>query len=122
MHKLYIYSLIALLTLGFSIHDATAGRFSGARGFSSMRSNTRFTPAYYAKTPLHAQIAKRTSAPKWRGVFTGLLIGGLLTSLFMGHGFSSMLMSWLCLGALFMLVMRLLQRRKQREEQQPRHQ
>ena len=117
MRHLYIYSLVVLLTLGFSIHDATAGRFGGARGFSSIRSSTRFAPAYYAKTPMHAQIAKRASASKWRSALTGLLIGGLLASLFMGHGFGSMLLSWLFLGTLLMLVMRLLQNKKQRQNQ-----
>ena len=114
MRPLYTYSLIVLLTLGFSIHDATAGRFGGARGFGSIRANTRFAPAYYAKTPMHAPIAKRASASKWRGALTGLFIGGLFASLFMGHGFGNMLLSWLFLGTLLTLTACLLQYRKQR--------
>ena len=35
----------------------------------------------------------------------GLLIGGLLGSLFMGHGFASGIMSWLMLGIALILLL-----------------
>ena len=112
MRNIFLYSLIALFTVGLSVNDATAGRFGGGRGFSSIRSNTLFSRAY-TKRPAQAAAATRANPSKMRGVFTGMLMGGLLASLFMGHGFGGALMSWFFLGMIVLLVMRLIQRKKQ---------
>jgi predicted lipid-binding transport protein (Tim44 family) len=41
----------------------------------------------------------------------GLLIGGLLTSLFMGHGFANGLMSWIILGAILFFIVNFFRKR-----------
>lgn len=113
MRHFFLCSLIVLFTFGLSVDDATAGRFGGGRGFSSMRSNTLFSRAYNTRKAAPMAAAKRANPSKMRGLFTGMLMGGLLASLFMGHGFGSAIMSWFFLGMIVLLVMRLIQRKKQ---------
>jgi len=113
MRNFFLCSLIVLFTLGLSVNDATAGRFGGGRGFGSMRSNSMFSRSYNTKRP--AQTAALNPS-RMRGVFSGMLMGGLLASLFMGHGFGSGLLSWFFLGMIVLLVMRLVQRKKQTDD------
>lgn len=113
MRNIFLCSLLALVTFGLSVSDATAGRFGGGRGFSSMRSNTMFSRSYNKPRPAYAAAAKRTTPSRFKGMFTGMLMGGLLASLFMGHGFGSAMISWFFLGMIVLLVIRLVQQRKQ---------
>lgn len=46
-------------------------------------------------------------------LLSGLLIGGLLTSLFMGHGLASGLLSWLVVGAILFFVIGFFRKRMQ---------
>jgi len=112
MRYFFLCALIGLFTFGLVINDATAGRFGAGRGFSSMRSNRLFSRTYTARKPAPLT-ASRTNPSRMHGLFTGMLMGGLLTSLFMGHGFASGIMSWFFLGMIVLLVMRLIQRKKQ---------
>ena len=111
MRNIFLGSLLVLFTLGLSMTDATAGRFGGGRGFGAMRSNTVFSRAYNTK-PAFASAATRTTPSRFRGLFTGMLMGGILASLFMGHGLGGTLVSWFFLGMIVLLVMRLIQSRK----------
>lgn len=113
MRNLFLCSLLILATFGLSITDASAGRFGGGRGFGSMRSNAMFSRSYNTTKPAFATAAKRTHPSRFRGMFTGMLMGGLLASLFMGHGFGSALISWFFLGMIVLLVLRLVQQKKQ---------
>ena len=115
MRNIFLCSLLMLFTFGASIQDATAGRFGGGRGFGAMRSNSMFSRSY--NKPAFASTTKRTNPSRFRGMFTGMLMGGLLASLFMGHGFGSALMSWMFLGVILLFVMRLVQRRKETDLQ-----
>ncbi len=114
MRNIFLCSLIVLFTLGLTINDASAGRFGG-RGFSSMRSKPMFSRAYNTNRPAYAAAAQRTGPSKFRGMFTGMLMGGLLASLFIGHGFGGAMMSLFFLGLIVFLVMRLTQRKRQIE-------
>lgn len=107
MRHIFLSSLLILLALGFSVNDATAGRFGGGRGFGGMRSN-----AFSHARPLHATAAKNVNTHKTRNLLTGLVVGGLLAHLFMGHGFGGALLSWFLLGMALLLVMRLVKRKK----------
>ena len=111
MRHYFLCSLLVLFTTGLFINEATAGRFGGGRGFSSMRSNTVFSRAYTARKAA-PMAASRANPSRMRGLFTGMLMGGLLASLFMGHGFASAMMSWFFLGMIVLLIMRLIQRKK----------
>lgn len=113
MRCIFVSSLLLLLTLGLSVTEANAGRFSGGRAFHSVHSNPIFSRTSYARRPHHATMASQTPHHKWRSGLTGFLIGGVLASLFMGHGFGSALFSWIALGMVAYLIANLLQRRKQ---------
>lgn len=113
MRKIFLSSLIILFTLGLSINDATAGRFGGGRGFSSMRSSSMFSRAY--KKPAPAAIS-RANPNRMRGLLPGMLMGGLLASLFMGHGLGSAMLSWFFLGMIVFLVMGLINRNKPKDD------
>ncbi len=103
---------ILLLTFGLSINDAAARGFGGGRGFSAHRSHSVFSNFSRNKNTNRATSSNRASPSKWRGAFTGMMIGGLLASLFMGHGFGSAVLSWMVLGFLLMLVVNFVRRRQ----------
>ena len=110
MRKFFLCTLIILSTLGLSIQDATAGRFGGG-GFRSMRSNTMYSRGFNSQRTAQPHVLNRTPHGKMRGLFSGMLVGGLLASLFMGHGLGSALISWFFLGMIVLLVIGLLQRK-----------
>ncbi len=112
MRKVFLYSMLLLFTCGLFVQDASAGRFGGGR-FSSMRSNSMYSRAYQTKRPAQTNVLNRANPGKMQGLFRGMLIGGLLASLFMGHGLGSALISWFFLGAIVLLLLRLFQNKKQ---------
>ena len=120
MRRIFLCSIIVLLTFGFSVTDATAGRFGGGRSFGMMRPHPIFSQSR-TKSTAYSSASNRVGAntqnrSKWRGAFTGFLVGGLLASLFMGHGFGSAFISWLCIGLFVFMATQMIQRRKQQKE------
>lgn len=113
MRHVLLCSLFVFITFGLVINDASAKRFGGSgRGFGMMRSNNTFT--HSTRTPRAAPAA--TTRPlnknnRWRGTLTGLLLGSVLTSLFMGHGFGGALLSWLLVGLSIYLIINFLRRK-----------
>lgn len=103
--------LLATLMLGLFAQEASAARFGGGRSFGVQRNHS----SYFS--PKSAQGAKsfqqRSNSSKWGGMLGGLLVGGLLASLFMGHGLGAGIMSWLMMGALALIVMSFLKNRAQ---------
>lgn len=111
MKTLITCFLISLLTFGFCIQEASAKRFGGGRSFGVQRSqNSMFSQN--ANKYKSAYNQRPTSQPsRWGSILGGVLIGGLLTSLFMGHGFGSGILSWLLIAGLAFLVYRLFSNR-----------
>jgi predicted lipid-binding transport protein (Tim44 family) len=118
MSRIFLSSLLALALIGGIVTDAAAGRFGGSRSFHSVRSSSLFSNSYGKYSANKPSMSQRATHSKWRGALTGLLMGGLLASLFMGHGFGGLLMSWIVLGLAVFLIMRLLSQRKHRHSEQ----
>ena len=111
MRKLISCLLIAFLTFGLVIHEASAGRFGGGRRFCVQRSHSSlFSPRSQSNSQFFGQ---RSNAGKWGSALGGLVAGGLLASLFMGHGLGSGLLSWLLIGGLAFFVFGFLRKRMQ---------
>jgi predicted lipid-binding transport protein (Tim44 family) len=102
MRNFIFYLLITMLTFGLVVNEASAKRFGGGRSFGVQRS---YSGLFSSHTPQAKSFGQQVNTQKWGGVLGGLLVGGLLASLFMGHGLGAGLLSWLAIGALgFFLV------------------
>ncbi|STY28192.1 transmembrane protein [Legionella wadsworthii] len=112
MRTFVSFLLIALLSFGLLINEASAKRFGAGRSFGIQRSHTSlFSPNKVQKSSAFGQSSKNPS--RWGGLLSGLLIGGLLTSLFMGHGLASGLMSWIVVGAIIFFIVGFFRKRMQ---------
>lgn len=109
MRNIFLCSLFLFIGLGLVVNDASAGRFGGGRGFGMARSKSIFTQAPRAQKTTFSR--RSATSSRWRGALTGLLLGSLLTSLFMGHGFGSMLVSWLLIAITTYLIVNFIRRR-----------
>ncbi len=102
MRTFIFYLLITTLTFGLVVNEASAKRFGGGRSFGVQRSQSSL---FSSHTPQTKSFGQQVNTRKWGGVLGGLLVGGLLASLFMGHGLGAGLLSWLAIAALgFFLV------------------
>lgn len=102
MRTCLVSILLILLTFTLVFQEASAARFGGGRSFGVQRSQSSlFSPkkSYTAKP-----YAQRANKPRWGSMLGGLLIGGLLASLFMGHGLGTGLLTWLILGSLIFFL------------------
>ena len=112
MRQIFLGLLLGFIAFGFIVSDASAKGFGGGRGFGMMRSKSMFTAPLRAKRASVATATKQINANRWRGVLTGLLIGSLLTSLFMGHGFGSALIAWFAVGIIAYLIVNFIRRKR----------
>lgn len=111
MRSLISCVLIALLSFGLLINEASAKRFGGGRSFGVQRSHSSLFSSN--KTQNTSSLGQKANKSRWGGVLGGLLVGGLLASLFMGHGFASGIMSWLLLAAAAYFIISFFRRRMQ---------
>ncbi|RUR09521.1 Tim44 domain-containing protein [Legionella sp. km772] len=111
MRYLVSCALIALLSFGLMINEASAKRFGGGRSFGVQRSQSSLFSSN--KTQNTASLGQKFNKSKWGGMLGGLLVGGLLASLFMGNGFANGIMSWLILGAAAYFIVNFFRRRMQ---------
>jgi len=118
MRNIFSILLILILTLSSFINTAEARGFSG-RGFGGYRSGafSKFTSNLRTN---RSTAWKSPTASKMRGVFRGLLFGGLLDRLFMGNGLASALFSWLIVAAVLSLIIGLLRRKQYSDDEQRR--
>lgn len=107
----YIISslLIALLSFGLIINEASAKRFGGGRSFGVQRSHSSLFSSN--KTQNTAALGQNANKNRWGGMLGGLLVGGLLASLFMGNGLSSGLFSWLLLGVAAYFIINMIRKK-----------
>lgn len=112
MRTFISYLLIGLLGFGLLVNEASAKRFGSGRSFGVQRSQSSlFSQNKVQKSSFIGQNTKNPS--RWGGILSGLLIGGLLTSLFMGHGFASGILSWLVVAALLFFIIGFFRKRMQ---------
>jgi predicted lipid-binding transport protein (Tim44 family) len=106
MKKIISTLIVIFVAWGLMISDADARRFGGGRSFGMQRSSSSYT------RPSASPVGQAASTGnKWLGPLAGLAAGGLLASLFMGHGLGSGILSWLLIGGAFFLFMNWFQRR-----------
>ena len=109
MQRLITYVLITLLSFGLVIHEASAKRFGGGRSFGVQRSHSSLFSGYKPNaTPM-----RKVDKTHWGSLFGGLLLGGLLSTLFMGHGLTSGLFSWILLGLAAYAIFNFIRRKNQ---------
>ena len=106
--KIFLVSiLVTLLSFGLFVSEASAKRFGGGRSFGVQRSYS----SLFSQKSTAKNFTQPNNPRKWGGVLGGLLAGGLLASLFMGHGLGAGLMSWLVIGGLAFFIMSLLRKK-----------
>ena len=110
MRTFIFYLLMTTLTFGLLVNEASAKRFGGGRSFGVQRSSSSL---FASHTPQTKSFGQQANTRKWGGVLGGLLVGGLLTSLFMGHGFGAGLFSWLAIGAIGLFLVSFMRKRMQ---------
>lgn len=92
MKKLFTLMIIAIFSLGLVVGEANAKRFGGSKSFGKQRESiSQSSPRAPAAAPAPAG-APAKPGNKWLGPLAGLAAGGLLASLFMGHGFDGIKM------------------------------
>lgn len=111
MRHLFLFVLFTLLTFGLTINEASAKRFGGGGGFGMMRSKHIFSQSPRAKKAPAS--TRQAQSSRWRGALSGLLLGSLLTSMFMGHGLGGALFSWFFIGMIIFLVINFVRRKTQ---------
>lgn len=110
MQKLLAHLMIILITFGMFIHEANAKRFGGGKSFGYQRSYSNSQHASRNATPTTPQSPPTRN--KWLAPLAGLAAGGLLASLFMGHGLGSGILSWIMILAGAFLIWRIISRLK----------
>lgn len=105
MYKILLSVFIVILSFSIMVSNAEAKRFGGGKSFGYSRpiSNNNAARMQPAAKPA-------SGASKWLGPLAGLAAGGLLASLFMGHGFGSGILSWILIAAAVFIGWRLLSR------------
>lgn len=87
MRKIFALALTLFITLSLITGTAEAKRFGGGKSFG--KQSQSYTQQTTPRTPTAAP-APAAPAPtgnRWLGPLAGLAAGGLLASMFMGHGF-----------------------------------
>lgn len=113
MRTFFSYLFIALLTFGLTISEASAKRFGGGRSFGVQRSQSSLFKQHSSSNTSSFNQRANSAKSKWGGVLGGMLVGGLLASLFMGHGFANGIMTWLILGSVLFFIVSYFRRRMQ---------
>jgi predicted lipid-binding transport protein (Tim44 family) len=85
MKKLFTLFLVLLFSVGLAVGEANAKRFGGGSSFGKQRDSVSQQAA--PRAPAQAPAAAPAKpGNRWLGPLAGLAAGGLLASLFMGHG------------------------------------
>lgn len=111
MKNLFLLVLIGLLTFSFMATDVGAKRFGGGKSFGVSRPMGNYSQT--TRNAYNTSAANKPSMSKWAGPLAGLAIGGLLATLFMGHGLGSGLFTWLVIAVIIYFLWRLIKGRRQ---------
>lgn len=117
MRNLFLSVLIALFSFSFMVQNVDAKRFGGGASFGASRSVSSFSRSATSNTarafPGAAAAAAKpaSTASKWLGPLAGLAAGGLLASLFMGHGLGGGIFSWILLAGVAFFAWRFISNR-----------
>ncbi len=109
MRKFLALVLTLFISLSLITGSADAKRFGGGKSFGKQRESIS-QPAP-TRAPTAAPAAPASGASRWLGPLAGLAAGGLLASMFMGHGFDGikgmdiLMMLALAAGAFFLFRM-----------------
>ncbi len=105
MSKFLTFFFVALISFGLTAHDADARRFGGGGSFGKQR---QMSPAPYRPAQAPAAAPAPAGGNKWVGPLAGLAAGGLLASMFMGHGMGggigNILMILALVGGVFFII------------------
>ncbi len=110
MRTFMCYFLMLILSFGLMVQEASAKRFGGGRSFGVQRAHSSLFSRHPQPTQRLRQPAK---THPWGRFLGGLLVGGLLASLFMGHGLAAGMLSWLVIGVLGFLLIGFMRRHLQ---------
>ncbi|MDR3491833.1 MAG: Tim44-like domain-containing protein [Gammaproteobacteria bacterium] len=113
MRKFITLFILSLCVFGLIINDAEARRFGGGRSFGMQRSASSYSRA--------ATATSAASPNRWMGPLAGLAAGGLLASLFMGHGLGTGLLTWLMIGFGGLMLWNLFRNKLQPQTQQAQY-
>lgn len=119
MRRFFSILIVVLFAFGITINDASAKRFGSGRNFGISRASSSYSRIQPIQTPHQTFLANKN---RWLGPLAGLMAGGLLASLFMGHGFGSGILSWLLIAGVCLFLFNLvrnLQRNKLQTAAQP---
>lgn len=111
MRTFISYIMVTMLMFGLVVNDVSAKRFGAGRSFGVQRSTSSFSSFNTSQNKSFTQ--KSNNRSKWGGILGGLLVGGLLASLFMGHGVGAGLLSWLVIGVLAFFLIGLFRKKMQ---------
>jgi len=124
MRALFINLLISLIAFSVIVGDVQAKRFGGGKSFGMSRQASGFSKpsqSSFSNSAAAQQAARPagSTASKWLGPLAGLAAGGLLASLFMGHGLGGMggILSMLLMAGLVFFVLRMILSRFQAPRQ-----
>ena len=117
MSRLITLFLVALMASMLFVTQAEAKRFGGGKSFGYQRQNISqqaVPKAPTAQSPAAPASIPPSAGSRWLGPLAGLAAGGLLASLFMGHGFAGInffdIALVLGLAALILFAMRAMRR------------
>lgn len=113
MKRFFTLFFVALIGFGLAAHDADAKRLGGGSSIGKQRQMSP-APQKPAQAPAAAPAPAQPGGSKWLGPLAGLAAGGLLASLFMGHGFEGIkfgdILMILALVAAAFFIIRLLRK------------
>ncbi|WP_419420634.1 hypothetical protein ACNVED_04870 [Legionella sp. D16C41] len=102
MRIIFSLFMITLLSFGLVVNEAAAKRFGGGRAIGFPRATS-----YSKAAPKQSSSVNRNVGSRWKSGLAGFVLGGLLASLFFGHGFGSALFSWFIIAGLIFIIVRL---------------
>lgn len=108
--------MIILCTFWLPLQDLQAKRFGGGRSFGINRGSTSANNfSNFSRQPFErSQIGgQRSFASKWLGPLAGLVMGGLLATLFMQNGLGSGLLTWIGIGLAVLFLINLFRKKMQ---------